>query len=201
MNKQQKIIQAVGELAFPIIGMFYLDWSLYFIILYYLFDSLANEVFFQVEIKSIYTFKGKKKEDKQRWLRSTISQIFFFVFVSSIAHLAMLNIYPNINRFDEFIAFLMYTEEFLPVPQVYVLLPLILLPKFMNYKNEFVVKQKVRVLTVKRYVFIRRKTWLLTLSLASSLYAISFLLQISPVIGLFLLLLPKFIYDVWFSEV
>ncbi|MGB0933159.1 MAG: hypothetical protein ACPGU5_02690 [Lishizhenia sp.] len=197
MNKQQRIIPALGEMAFPLIGMFYLDWSLYFIVLYYLLDCFANEVFYHVEAKSIFIFHGKKKEDKRFWLRSGIIQSIAFFCVLFIAHFAMISIYPKMNLAQEFWAFLMYTEDLLPIPQVYVLLPLVFLPKYMQYKNEFIVKQKVRTFTLKTYVFARRKAWLLTLALTGLLYSLSFIVQLPPAVWLVFLVLPKLTYDVW----
>lgn len=197
MSKQQKLIQSLGELAFPLIGMFYLEWSLYFIALYYLLDTIANEIFFHVEMKTIYVFHGRKQKDKSVWLLNGSIQLILFIIITFLVHFAIPNIYPKMDVKLEFWKFLMYEEEFMPFPQVYVLLPLVLLPKYMQYKNDFLTKQKQSNFTGKTYTLLRRRAWLLTLALVATLSALSSLVHFPVVIWLFCAVVPKLVYDIW----
>lgn len=199
MTKQQRVLQALGELALPILGLYYLDWSIYFILLYYLLDSFANEIFYHVKIKKIITFNGNQQSDRKTWWVSSIIQTLFFLLLIFIVHVSMFNVYPGIELKKEFWNFLMYEEDLLPFPQVYILLPLVVLTKYIQYKNEFLIRQKFRNTTTQIVTKNSKRVWFFTLSLASFLYGLSFLVQLPETVWLFAIIIPKLFHDLYLS--
>jgi len=133
MNKQTAtILQFLGELAIPLIGYFLWDWSLLFILLFYLIENLFYS-FFRIEtIREINKLVLKK--DQPRNAKIIIHSLLLWLFEFVLVHVFILVIQPNQSIFNEWIHFFMYED--LGVPQGIVLLPLLYFASRMRMKQD-----------------------------------------------------------------
>jgi hypothetical protein len=133
MNKQTAtILQFLGELAIPLLGYFIWDWSLLFILLFYLIENLFYS-FFRIEtIREIKKLVLKK--DQPRNAKIVIHSLLLWIFECVLVHVFILVIQPNQSIFNEWIHFFMYED--LGVPQGIVLLPLLYFASRMKMKQD-----------------------------------------------------------------
>ncbi|MFM7667146.1 MAG: hypothetical protein ACKO7D_03050 [Bacteroidota bacterium] len=133
MNKQTAtILQFLGELAIPLLGYFLWDWSLLFILLFYLIENLFYS-FFRIEtIREINKLVLKK--DQPRNAKIVIHSLLLWLFECVLVHVFILVIQPNQSIFNEWIHFFMYED--LGVPQGIVLLPLLYFASRMKMKQD-----------------------------------------------------------------
>ena len=133
MNKQTAtILQFLGELAIPLLGYFLWDWSLLFILLFYLIENLFYS-FFRIEtIREIKKLVLKK--DQSRNAKIVIHTLLLWLFECVLVHVFILVIQPNQSIFNEWIHFFMYED--LGVPQGIVLLPLLYFTSRMKMKQD-----------------------------------------------------------------
>jgi hypothetical protein len=123
MLRKQQLIQAIGELVIPLLGFFWLGWDLYFILLFYLLDLIATEVFYQLKLARIHQFQQSKSSFFARF--SSIGLVGVIIVLS---HAMLHKVYPDMVFQDAFIDFLAYEEDGIPIAQGYLLLPLIIFP-------------------------------------------------------------------------
>lgn len=198
MNAKQKSILLLGDLIIPLFGYYSLDWSLYFIALYYLLDILGLVIFYQIKARQRLKFINQEKENKTH-----IKQSFLFVGLSVaigvLVHLFSSQIYPGINFSKEFVDFLMYEEEMFPFPQVYVLLPLVLLPQYQLYKMEFLQFAKYRKNNIKDIAESQILSLVSAVILLFILFIISTLITLDEKIWLFLFLTLEILYKYLFN--
>lgn len=137
MRFNPKYIQLIGDALIPLLGFFWWNWSLYFIILFYLIDYLSNEIFLHVKSKKIVSVQKVKITPwiKNGWL-STVLLIACFVLI----HFAIRSIHPEIQFTKEIYKFWMYKD--MGIEQGYILVPLIVLVGFQRYKLEFIAANK-----------------------------------------------------------
>lgn len=141
-NINPKYIQVAGDALIPIAGYFFWNWGLYFILLYYLIDQVANEVFYHIKAKKINQFHAGK--EKSNWIRKGFLSGILLLAVTVLIHLTMLLIQPEINFLAEMRTFWEYKD--FGIAQGYLLLPLIILVGFQRYKLEFIMPAKFRIL-------------------------------------------------------
>ena len=146
MKLNPKVIQILGDGILPLLGFFYWDWSLYFILLFYFLDLITKEVLLHLKTNKVKIAQHHNESsfNKKWWLKGSLS---FFILVLSIVliHIIIHIIHPNFSASKEVIAFLTYTE--MGIPQGIILIPLIVLMGYVQFKNEFI-KPK-RYLTLK----------------------------------------------------
>ena len=138
MNKnKQTIIKLLGDVIIPLLGYFLWNWSLYFIILFYIIDLFVTEFLVHLKIKKIKDYS--EKISKKEWvIYGGISFLCLIILVGMI-HLSIKSIHPNIHFFNEIIAFLSYEE--MGLAQGVILLPLIAFMGYTSYKTEFLIPQ------------------------------------------------------------
>ena len=144
MKINPKHVQLIGEAAIPLLGFFLWDWSLYFILLFYILDLFTAEVF--IQIKSNRIFRHQNKGNRERKRGTLISIIVFLALLVNI-HFGMKMIALDIDFSKEVIAFLFYEE--LGVPQGIILVPLIVLMSYQQYKMEFLMRASYRIIQMK----------------------------------------------------
>ena len=133
MNKQTAfIVQLIGELAIPLLGYFLWDWSLLFILLFYLIENLFFS-FFRIEtVREIKKLVLKK--DQPRDLKLQFKSLYLWVIECVLVHLFILVIYQNLSVTKEWIHFFMYQD--LGIPQGIILLPLLYFASRMKMKQD-----------------------------------------------------------------
>jgi hypothetical protein len=138
-----KIIQLIGDAVIPLLGFFWWNWSLYFIVLFYLLDYLSNEVILNLKSKKITTFQ---EIDSKIWIQKASLSFFLFLLGIVLVHLSMKMLHPQIDFYKEFIQFLSYKD--MGIAQGYFLLPLIALVGFQRYKMEFLMPARFKTQTI-----------------------------------------------------
>lgn len=195
MHKKQKFFQAVGEAVIPILGFFYFDWDLYFILLFFFIDLACTELFLHLKIKRIRLFKkdaGKKISSISNF---TFLSIILMVALIVVAHVAVLVITPTIDFYSSFIEFLSYEELGIPIPQGVILFPLVLLGNYMQYKQFFITTQQYRFFEEKYFFKRRMKALSIGIAGAGLSIGMAFFLGFPEVIFLLLLVGVKFFVD------
>ncbi|RFC54423.1 hypothetical protein [Brumimicrobium aurantiacum] len=154
--KQIKLINAISEAIIPLLGIFFFDWGLYFILLFYFIDLIATEVFIYLKVQKIVQFQKIKFPFSTRFGRLIINSVLALILII-LSHLTVYFIVPNIDFASAFIEFLSYEEAGIPIPQGYILLPLVVLTNFQQYKTTFIQSGVYRVTSWKDLIFSRRK--------------------------------------------
>ena len=128
------IIQLIGELAIPLLGYFFWDWSLLFILLFYLIENLFFSYFRIETIREIK--KTVLKTEQKREYQDLVKSFFLWLIECILVHLFIMLIYPNQSFTIEWINFFMYQD--LGIPQGIILLPLIYFSSQMKKKQDVV---------------------------------------------------------------
>lgn len=139
--KNQRIIQLIGDISIPLLGYFWWNWNLYFIVLFFLLDIIFNEIFQWVKTKKIVETQKIKIDSKAYF------SIFLLITVIVCAHLFFLSYQPTIKFKQEIINFLSYKD--LGIAQGYLLVPLLVLVNYQKYKLEFLMPQLQHKLNLK----------------------------------------------------
>lgn len=193
--KKQQLIQAFGDVLIPLLGFFIWEWSLYFIVLFYLLDYTVSEVvtFFKARKIIVYTDKGRTTLQKMAPISGLL-----FVFTITTVHLALYGIHPGIHFLEEVIRFL--SEKDLGIPQGIVLLPLLAFVGWQRYKMEFVIPMKFRNASQSKlwrdHLYVH-----LTIALCSILvFGLTCIFPIPEQIYLFLLLSGTLVFNLFFRS-
>ncbi|GAB5417133.1 MAG: hypothetical protein Crog4KO_19990 [Crocinitomicaceae bacterium] len=140
MRIQPKYILIFSDAFIPLLGLFVWNWSLYFILLFYLLDLLAREVLTHFKTREIYRVQGLKNTKK--WQQKGIfSGVLFLISVVAI-HIAVWCMQPEINFLKELQLFWEYEE--LGVQQGYILVPLIIYAAYAQFRMSFLMPGKAR---------------------------------------------------------
>jgi hypothetical protein len=135
MNKRTTFfIQLIGELVIPLVGYFFWDWSLLFILLFYLIENLFFSYFRIETIREIK--KTVLKTEQKREYQDLVKSFFLWLIECVLVHLFIMLIYPNQSFTSEWINFFMYQD--LGIPQGIILLPLIYFSSQMKKKQDVV---------------------------------------------------------------
>ena len=135
MNKRTTFfIQLIGELVIPLLGYFFWDWSLLFILLFYLIENLFFSYFRIETIREIK--KTVLKTEQKREYQDLVKSFFLWLIECILVHLFIMLIYPNQSFTTEWINFFMYQD--LGIPQGIILLPLIYFSSQMKKKQDVI---------------------------------------------------------------
>lgn len=146
MTKQRlAYIQIALEATIPLAGFFAWDWSLYFILLFYIIDLLAGEMTMHLKSRQIANYQEGKSR-KEWFVQGAIGMLLFLAVLAGI-HTMMKLYHPEINFAKEIHAF--WTYEEMGIPQGYVLTPLVFLLSFQQYSFEFMLPARYRTMEIK----------------------------------------------------
>jgi hypothetical protein len=141
----QKYVQLLGDVAIPLLGFFFWNWGLYFIILFYLLDYFGNEVICHFKSKKILDYQ---KHKRSVWLKNGIISFFLMGLSILLIHLGMLELMPEIDFKREVIKFWNYKD--MGIEQGYFLVPLVALVIYMRYKVEFIIPAKYKTVQLNQ---------------------------------------------------
>jgi hypothetical protein len=127
-------IQLIGELVIPLLGYFFWDWSLLFILLFYLIENLFFSYFRIETIREIK--KTVLKTEQKREYQDLVKSFFLWLIEFILVHIFIMLIYPNQSFTTEWINFFMYQD--LGIPQGIILLPLIYFSSQMKKKQDVI---------------------------------------------------------------
>jgi hypothetical protein len=145
MKIQPKYIQLIGDAVIPLLGFFLWNWSLYFILLFYIIDLLLIEVVMHLKTKK--TLKERTQEDKSIWYKQGILSTVLFLINCILIHLAIQELHPTIDFQKEAIAFWSYKD--MGIEQGYILFPLLIFVAYQKYKMEFLMPALYKVINLQ----------------------------------------------------
>lgn len=133
MNQQAKITQLLGDMVLPIIGFYWWDWNMLFILFFYILDVSISTVFTFVKTKTINSFH---KSNYYPW-KHIIIILLGYILSFYLVYYLIVTISPKISVGNEMVHFLM-TKEW-GIPQFILLFPLLILGGYMQFKMSFLV--------------------------------------------------------------
>jgi len=159
---QLKMVQALSELAIPLLGYFWWNWDLYFILLFYVLDLLVSSGFSFVRERKILQYRQQPFSfpTQQLLLTTCLLGLIFF-----IALQAFFQLIPAFNPLAETWKFLAYEE--LGIPQGIVLIPLVIYAGYAQYRMHFLMPGKFSTQTIREVRKTHFKTLLLALAAAA----------------------------------
>ena len=141
MKFNPKYVQLFADALIPLMGLFLWNWSLYFILLFYFLDLISAEIIVHLKSNKTSTFQGVHGLKKE-WLKWGTTSFLFLLLSIIIIHFAVYFITPGINFKLEALAFWNYEE--MGIKQGYILLPLVFLVSFQQYKMTFLMAGRFR---------------------------------------------------------
>lgn len=198
MNKL-KFIQAIGEAVIPLLGFFYFEWNLYFILLFYFIDLLTTEVFLHLKINQILKFQSVKSYPK-KWKINTIINAFAVLLIMAGTHLVIQLLYPGMSFKQEFVDFVMYEEAGIPIPQGFILLPIVVFGNYQQYKTMFLRPRLYQRQSWSFLFYSRRRALFITLIGIITGYALAYFAAIPIVFYLMMIVGVKFVVDYKFTS-
>lgn len=188
--RQRLYFKILADAAIPLLGFFAWNWSIYFIFLFYILDLIAREVILHLKFKKINNFQ--KTPSFGYWRQSSLSLILVTVIIL-IMHLVAWVLNPKIEFIQEVISFLTYTE--MGIQQGFILIPLVVLTAFMQFKTDFVLPEMFKQLAhedlLKQHV--RNSLYLILLGLF--ILTISFFVKNNQWLILILIVFSQMIFQ------
>lgn len=147
-RERLKIIQIVLEAAIPLLGFFFWNWNLYFILLFYLLDLISDHLFKQLAGRKIVK---EGTDSASNGVKYGAIGILLLLIIVVLVNLGMYVIHPEIDLFKEVIAFWNYED--MGLKQGYFLLPLVLMGSYQQYKMEFLMPARYKTYNHKQNWF------------------------------------------------
>lgn len=168
---QRQNFKSIADAVIPLLGFFAWNWSIYFIFLFYILDLITREVIFHLKARKINDFQ---KTPRIEYGKQKSFGLALMIIIILMMHLVSWLLNPKIEFVHEIISFLTYTE--MGIPQGFILVPLVALAGYMQFKTEFVLPEMFKKMTIQK---------LLTQHVRSSLYLV--------LLGLFILVISFFV--------
>jgi hypothetical protein len=140
MRIHPKYIQVLGDGIIPLLGFFFWDWNLYFILLFYFIDMFTKEVLLHLKAKKIVEHQLETggsivEHEKKNWLKFGIISFILLIFSIFLIQISMPFIQIDFNAKNEIIRFWSYKE--MGIEQGYIFVPLIIFMGYTQFKMEF----------------------------------------------------------------
>jgi hypothetical protein len=165
-----KLVQALSELVIPLLGYFWWDWSLYFILLFYVLDLLVSASFSFVRERKIGHYRQQPLHFQPKYLLLTVLLITLLFF---ICLQALLQLDPTFDVGAATWKFLTYKE--LGIPQGILLVPLVIYTGYAQYRMNFLLTGRFSTQTIKEVWRTHFNTLLLALAAAALWFGSTFL--------------------------
>jgi hypothetical protein len=185
-----KHIQVLTDAIIPVIGYFLWDWSLFFILLYYLLDLFVSEVFMYIKSRAIYLKRGGNAKDVFKNIFLSLLLLFSALL---LLRLFIKNLYPNIIFQTEIVAFWRYKD--LGIQQGYLLIPLVFFIGYQRYKKDFLGLRTDEKLTIPHLWKQHLKQLILLLTVIGIVSGLSYFIVFPDWVYLTLLLISTSIYQ------
>jgi hypothetical protein len=134
MKMNRKYVLLFSEALIPILGFFFWNWGLYFILLFYFIDVLAQEVIMHLKTKKI--IGAQEISSSSNWVKSGALSAFVVLALISLIHVSMFYIDPSINFMKQVELF--WTYEEMGIQQGYLLLPLVGFMAYVQFRTDFI---------------------------------------------------------------
>lgn len=176
MRVNVKYLQLITDAIIPLLGYFFWHWNLYFIVLFYLLDYLAYEVFSHVKARKVSSLK----QDNSTWLKLGIVSIVLFVLNSVLVQITMKSLVPTIDFTKEIIAFWNYKD--MGIEQGYFLLPLIVIAGYQRYKMEFLMTGMFQKITIRQIFMKDIQAQLIALGFIALTFGLSYFIVFPEIV-------------------
>jgi hypothetical protein len=184
-----KVIQVLLEATIPILGIFLWEWSLYFIILFYILDLFADHVFLHVKSKRVVK---ENSSAGKGWLRYGIGAGVLLFLSLLLAHFTVLNTHPGIDFLIEIKNF--WTYEELGIQQGYVLLPMLFFAAYQQYKMEFLLPARYRSMDMQTIWLPALRSFYLLFAFTSLAFGLSFWVNWSDIVYVLAIVIISSLY-------
>lgn len=132
MNPQGQKIQLLADLILPLVGYYMWGWNLYFILFFFVLDLLSNYYFTLLKSRKILIAQGVLFPKLKVFLTTLL------YLLSGVGSVFLLSkIMSETSFLSELKAFVSYKE--MGIPQLILLLPLITIGAYMQYKVQFLI--------------------------------------------------------------
>lgn len=197
MTKKAVLFQAAGEAVIPLLGFFFWEWNLYFILLFFFIDLIVTEFFIYLKGRKIVQYQNNQEQNTNfRKFRKISFVLMISVIISS--HFGIFFIQPGIVFKEEVVAFLVYEELDLPIAQGYIIFPLVILGNYSQYHTFFIKQRKELFYKVEHIYKMRIRALFLAISGAILSIVLAVFFQFDQAIYLILILAVKFFVDLKF---
>jgi len=193
--KKLKYIQILFEGLIPLLGYFLWDWSLYFILLFYLMDLIVDEVF--ANLKSKHIIKAQSLPVKKGILNGVVGFTLLIVIILGI-HLTMPSIQSNIVFIDEIILF--WTYEELGIQQGLLLVPLVVFGAYQKYKLEFLQIEKYKTINFSQFWKQRHFAFILVIISSVSVFVLEQFIHLHELIYVLAIVLSIAAFQLWVKK-
>lgn len=143
-RERLRIIQTILEGLIPLLGFFLWNWTIHFVLLFYMLDLLADHVFLHLGSRRIV---AEQKIKSSNALKQGLLSTLFLGFALLLIHLALILIFPELQLWESMIDFWTYKE--MGLEQGYLLLPLVVLAAQQQYKMEFLMPARYRIISLR----------------------------------------------------
>lgn len=143
-RERLRIIQTILEGLIPLLGFFLWNWTIHFVLLFYMLDLLADHVFLNLGSRRIV---AEQKIKSSNALKQGMLSTLFLGFALLLIHLALILIFPELQLWESMIDFWTYKE--MGLEQGYLLLPLVVLAAQQQYKMEFLMPARYRIISLR----------------------------------------------------
>lgn len=180
---QVRIIQAVADLAIPLLGYFFWNWDFYFILLFYMLDYKIFCAFSFIKSYKIIQYKGLQYKFPVFNLLSTIALI-LIGFAAVIP--ALYQIDPTFDLLKNTWEFVSYKE--MGIAQGIILIPLLIYAGYAQYKMQFLMTRKFQTSKTSDTWKLHFQTMFLVIAASGLFLGLSLLLNIPAIFYVFALI-------------
>lgn len=150
---KQSHIQALGELVIPLLGYFFWEWTLHFVILFFSLDLILGHTFTVLKLRKINLY-NPEKNPVQEMRKFAITGTILVLIILFVANVGVFSVETEPDFATSLKNFFFLKE--MGIPQGFVLLPLLILINIQFYKITFLNPQRYRTMTVKELGIERR---------------------------------------------
>lgn len=193
-REQLRLIQALLEGVIPLLGFFLWNWTLHFVLLFYILDLLADHVFLHLGSRRIVA--EQKVKSSHALIQGLLSALFLCIALLLI-HLALIHVFPELKLWDSMIEFWTYKE--MGLEQGYLLLPLLVLAAQQQYKMEFLMPARYRHISLKSHWQRPRRSYVIIVAFSGLAVGLTIFVELPAVVYLLAIVLVSTIYRLLFN--
>jgi hypothetical protein len=204
--KSANYISIALEGILPILGYFLWDWNVYFVIVFYLFDFILQQVLFSLKVhKTILKpgyYNGTDAGLSSIFRKTLVKQILFGLLVLAVLLITSNQIgtstIKNFSIMSESSSFFWYRE--MGIPQGFILIPLLILAGFAMYKMKFLLPRLYLKYDYEKMTRQHISSMLLLLAISGLFLGISYFVELPQYVYVISFAVLKFLFDLLIKD-